>query len=300
MILRADLAVERASASEDGTVEFVASTNVVDRMGDIVEQNFDLKSFKKNPVFLWGHNASALPIGKIVKVWSQDRAKASGPKQKETRIRVKFVPGDIYPFAEQVRQLYAEGFLKAVSIGFRPMETGKVSEEERQALGMGPWGQRFTKSELLEVSAVSVPANPEALQAGISKGYIAAGSESLAKLASLNQDNPPDRDALDEALAEIQSVLEQAQEPAPGGDSELSRVERSIQTLIAHLEAVTDGLTRVAEAIEGNGDADSGVAPPPDAEEQEEDQAGDEPSPEELALEALVNELDGLSQEIQA
>ena len=41
----------------DGSFIAVASTNSVDRHGEIVDNNgWDLKSFKKNPVILWGHD----------------------------------------------------------------------------------------------------------------------------------------------------------------------------------------------------------------------------------------------------
>jgi len=171
---KATIAVEaRAVDGQEGVMEFVASTNHVDRAGDIVEQNWDMKSFRKNPVFLYGHSYSDLPVGKIVKVWTEkvESKAAKSPGSRRTMIRVKFVPSDIHPFAETVRRMYDGGFLKAVSVGFRPLERGDVSAEERDALGMGQYGQRFTKSELLEVSAVTVPMNAEALSTGVQRGW---------------------------------------------------------------------------------------------------------------------------------
>jgi septin family protein len=51
-------------------------------------------------------------------------------------------------FARMIYDKYKNGFLNAFSIGFQALEKD---------------GDTFTKSELLEISAVPVPANPEAL-----------------------------------------------------------------------------------------------------------------------------------------
>ena len=41
----------------DGSFTAIASTNSVDRHGEIVDNNgWELKSFKKNPVILWAHD----------------------------------------------------------------------------------------------------------------------------------------------------------------------------------------------------------------------------------------------------
>ena len=55
-------------------------------------------------------------------------------------------------------------YLNAVSVGFNPSEWKWVDDEDR------PWGIDYNKQELLEYSAVPVPANPEALIDAKSKG----------------------------------------------------------------------------------------------------------------------------------
>ncbi|MBI5071664.1 hypothetical protein HZB93_02090 [Candidatus Falkowbacteria bacterium] len=128
------------SSSESGRFKVVISTENQDRQGEIVEQEgLDVSFFTMNPVVLWAHDYSGLPIGacdKIEKVNGQ--WVAEGP----------FAPEDANPFAQQVRRLYDGGFLKAVSIGFIPKR----------------WeGNTVKESELLEFSFVPVPANPFAL-----------------------------------------------------------------------------------------------------------------------------------------
>src|SRR5690606_34693226 len=56
-------------------------------------------------------------------------------------------------------------FLRAVSVGFRPREFNL-----RRAQGGAVEGVEYTKQELLEISAVAVPANPHALAKALASG----------------------------------------------------------------------------------------------------------------------------------
>ena len=58
--------------------------------------------------------------------------------------------------SDEAYQLVAEGYLRAVSVGFRPLEWEPMPDGR---------GTRFTSVELLEISLVSVPANASALLA---------------------------------------------------------------------------------------------------------------------------------------
>ena len=53
--------------SDDNPFEFVMSTATPDRAGDIVEQDWSLKWFRKNPIALWCHKSDS-PIGTWRKV----------------------------------------------------------------------------------------------------------------------------------------------------------------------------------------------------------------------------------------
>ena len=129
-------------AAEDGLTLFVASEESEDRMGDVIEvAGWETKEFKKNPVFMLNHDYSLLPIGTVPMVKSEGKQLLAG---------VNWDSDD--PLAAHVQGKYQRRVMRAVSVGFRPMEF------ERQGDGM-----RFTKQELLELSAVSVPAHPHAL-----------------------------------------------------------------------------------------------------------------------------------------
>ena len=163
---------------EDGMVEgVVGSTAVIDRLGEIIEQDgWDLTNYKKNPVVLWGHNVreERPPIGKAVKVW------LDGVRKKKLSFDIKFDLAD--EFAAEIYRKVKEGFLSTVSVGFLPLENEPMNKDDGGFFSP----QRYLKQELLELSFVPVPANPEALTAFKSMGITPVKLEDLYPLESLN------------------------------------------------------------------------------------------------------------------
>ena len=103
--------------ADDRALRFTISTGTVDREQDrIALAGWDLANFQRNPVVLWGHDASRLPIGRAFDIRIEDAAlKAS----------VEFIPSDTPeggPFAEAVYRLARTGFIAATSVGFRPIK----------------------------------------------------------------------------------------------------------------------------------------------------------------------------------
>lgn len=128
--------------AQDGGLVAVASTNAIDRHGEVVDNNgWDLKAYKKNPLILWAHDHSIPAIGMSAKTWVE----GSGKKAK---LMIKPVFHDVTEQAKALKTLVEMGVLKALSVGFKPLET--------------PDNITFTKNELLEVSLVNVPANADA------------------------------------------------------------------------------------------------------------------------------------------
>ena len=129
---------------ENRTITFVLSTENVDRDGDVIRADgWILDNYLKNPVVLFAHKYDELPVARAEKVWVEDgklKATARFATEKENSL------------AENVYQLYKNGYMNAVSVGFIPVEYEEKEE-----------GYEFTKQELLEFSCVPVPANPEAL-----------------------------------------------------------------------------------------------------------------------------------------
>ncbi len=102
------------TAAGDGGLDFVLSDETVDRYGDIIlADGWDLRNFKKNPIALFGHS-SGFPIG----TWA------------DLRIDGKRLVGRLVLAAKGTSQridelisLVEQGILRAVSVGFRPIDS---------------------------------------------------------------------------------------------------------------------------------------------------------------------------------
>lgn len=130
--------------SDTGTFEMVISTDDIDRHGEIVDQKgIDFSAYMKNPVVLWGHNHNQIPVGITDEIYTRNAG-----AQTQTVAKGRFAS---HEFAQTLRALFDAGMLKTSSIGFIPKEYN---------------GATITKSELLEWSFVSIPANPYALALG--------------------------------------------------------------------------------------------------------------------------------------
>ena len=161
---------EKLAGSGPEVVTFVLSTDDVDRHGDVVSADgWRLEAYLQNPVLLWAHDYRHPAIGRAVSVWSEPHRLLA---------KMEFAPS---AFAQEVALLYACGFQWGVSVGFRPIRW----EERRDPRTGALLGLRYVEQELLEVSAVPVPANRHALRrapanagvAGSGDGTAAAGVE---------------------------------------------------------------------------------------------------------------------------
>lgn len=146
--------------SADDPLKFILSTDSVDRMGDIVEQDWQLKDFKKNPIALVQHDHTN-PIG----VWKDLKIEAG--KLVGT---LKLAKEGTSSVVDTVRSLIEQHILKAVSVGF-----SVGSYEARYDEDGNFQGYLLQKPSLHEASVVSVPANQEALQ--IAKAFNLSNSD---------------------------------------------------------------------------------------------------------------------------
>ena len=126
---------------------FVLSTDTKDSYGDIVEQDWKLSIFRRNPIALWMHNSKE-PIG----IWQQVRV-IDG----KLRGRLKLAEKGTSELIDRLRSLVEQRVLRAVSVGFRSGKAEPLDQND-------PWaGYRLTENTLHECSLVTVPANYEAL-----------------------------------------------------------------------------------------------------------------------------------------
>ena len=188
--------------AEPGTpIRFVASTPGVKRDGiEIDQQRWLLENYKRNPVFLWAHDYTGrtLPLGRA-SVWVEGNELVSD---------VVFDQGD--EFARQVEGKYRRGYLNAVSVGWDNTREGE--------------------HELLDISAVPVPGDPDALilrqynalQVILAEPQPAPDNSDTAANRTAQPDgarvgamlNARNRADLKQAMTLIQSVMDRA-EPAP-------------------------------------------------------------------------------------
>jgi HK97 family phage prohead protease len=146
-------AVLQKAANGDHDGVFVLNEESEDRMGDIIKvDGWKLKQFKKNPVALWQHDHDK-PVGH----WKNIRVEG-----KQLLGELKLAGTNL---AKMARQLIEDGALRAVSVGFRPLEYEPKDPEDKYGIN----GFIIKEAELLETSLVSVPAHPNALL--LSKKY---------------------------------------------------------------------------------------------------------------------------------
>ena len=146
-----DFTVEKIEELDDGNKTFVAtaSTEDEDRDKDIIRQEgWDLKNFKKNPMIPWSHNYWGVPVARSLKTWVDKTAKT-------LLFKPQFDADDEQSM--KIFNKYKKGFLTSFSVGFRGIKFEYRDDENRW---MG--GIEFLQQELLEISAVTIPANPNA------------------------------------------------------------------------------------------------------------------------------------------
>lgn len=137
--------IHKASNGRISDMTFVVTTESADRVGDIVMlDGFSTKDFENNPVALVSHDRSQMPIG----IWKNFR-RVGDALLADLVLAAKGTSRA----ADLARGLIEQGILRAVSVGFRALA----------ATPMKPTGMRYNKSELMEISLVSVPMNPRAV-----------------------------------------------------------------------------------------------------------------------------------------
>lgn len=157
--LRVQLSLKATPDKEDSDLlHMLASNDTLDRYDEVIDANgWQLDRYRRNPVIQNSHQygdilhtigraeTTEVVNGSLVQVW-------------------RFATKE-NPMAKIARDLYRGRFLNASSVGFIPheWENGDTKAGYRR---------KYTKAELLEVSAVGIPANPDALQLAYKSGCL--------------------------------------------------------------------------------------------------------------------------------
>lgn len=154
--------------SHSPVFEAIASTAALDRDREVLlPRGVMIDNFMKNPVMLHIHDYRQLPVGKVLEI---------GVDKKEVSFKFQFADTDT---GRELRYLYDNDFMNAFSVGFYPRAAKMITDEDgekvklpvaddtEETVDLSKYETRpravIHKWELLEISPVPVPSNPEAL-----------------------------------------------------------------------------------------------------------------------------------------
>lgn len=152
--------------ASDGSrkMTFIASDSSRDSAHTVLNMDgWDLTRFNNNGIIGYQHNVYG-SYGADTE--NPDNVIGKGHAYIEDgklMVDVEFEPESINPLAEKVYQKLLFGSLKAVSVGFMPIGRGTWGKGD-EAIGGTRETYYYAGQELLEVSVVNIPANPNALK----------------------------------------------------------------------------------------------------------------------------------------
>lgn len=230
------------TAAEDRSVDVVASTGAIDSYDSILEQDsWRLERYLANPVVLYGHQGRELPIGHASNVRIEDGA---------LRARLHLVSAAANPLAEQVWQSIKQKSLRAVSVGFIPNTIRFEKRDGREVMVLAD-------NELMEISVVPVPANPEALAqlraraAAHHEEPMAADASKTAPIVETDADpilNAPATRAPAVAVGQPELSRDALALKCAAAEAEVARLHARLEGVEAQLVATRAELTELRAA----------------------------------------------------
>ena len=198
-----------------------ASTKVIDRDGEVIDpKGWQLENYRKNPVVLLGHEydaSRALPVASSL--W--EKKKAEG-----LLFSPRFATTDI---ASDVFTLFAEGILRSFSVGFKALDVEDFPDND----GIKKPRRIYRSTELLEISVVNVPANPDALRLSLEKGAIK--SKTVKEYMEKLLDDKPKDDAI--------SQTDDAHWTDKADNDTISKLTEKVSAVEARLNEIAEKIT---------------------------------------------------------
>ena len=111
--------------------------------GIVLNRGIQTENYDRNPVILWAHDDSQLPVGRAVGIRIAEPA---------SKVDIEFTPADLNPFGAMVGELVRGKYLNSCSMSWMPIKW-KFSTDKNRAGGVD-----FLEVDLLEVSIVPIPA----------------------------------------------------------------------------------------------------------------------------------------------
>lgn len=197
-----------------------ASTSDIDRDGEVIAPEAWRKTIQQFPAvpLIWAHDYRIPPIGKATGFEIDGRG---------LKFRAEFANT---PFAQEIWGLYAEKYLNSFSVGFIPKQATEGQQQYEP-------NRTYTETELLEVSAVAVPANPFA---AVERGVPVVAFKSVDSLIASAKDANPATTEDTTADPPAATTTDPAEETPPPTDELTPAQEQELAELLAQ---VTDELT---------------------------------------------------------
>jgi phage head maturation protease len=122
---------------------------------------WDVSDFQRNPVVLYAHDQSGVPVGRDIGVHT--RAGVDGAAGALIGV-TRFVSEELDPFGAKIARFVQAGILRTTSVGFEPLEFEIAEDRDTGDSWFAPID--FTRQRLREYSWCAVPANPDCLVDG--------------------------------------------------------------------------------------------------------------------------------------
>ena len=198
----------------NGLISAVVSTESKDRDGDVIKaEGWNLDNFNRHPVMLANHDYHSLKSQ--IGVW--EKMEVAGDSLHGV---AKFFIGKGNDEADWAFEL-AKMKKLAFSVGFIPDMDKAVPLHKDDAFGVR--GMEFNEQELLEVSAVTVPSNPDALQRIVKSSIAEPTIKEIAEEQLLDLEEKVDEesasisdDVIDSIVARVIARLQEAEEADKG------------------------------------------------------------------------------------
>lgn len=231
---------------------FVISTDEIDRTGEVVEQSWDLENYKKNPIVLFGHDASkpGYVLGKATEIVSDK----DGDKN-ITLGTVQFAEEGTSEDADTVWKLVKQGILRTVSVGFIPHTFKKLADDDDTDV--------LADNELLEFSIVPIPANPSAVALALGDGSI---EEKDAKY--MLKTYKSEAEYIEKSLCDIMASSKtdgnsnSRKEEGIMSDEDIAKIAEAVGTAVS--EAITPKLDEILAKVSDEGEGEKPADKPVD------------------------------------
>lgn|SRR5512147_507558 len=208
--------VKQVGAESDRTLRFIGTDESEDRDGDIIKADgWQLENFNRNPVFLPFHDYGKVPIGKAIAI-----NKSIGSSALMFDIKFPSVeefcsdpehPSQEFKLSDTIYMAYKNGYMNAVSVGFIGHES--VEREDQKDIPAWQRGRIFTSQELLELSAVSVPSNPNALLHARSAKGVKPDQLKMLEEIFKEKPNQENQEAIDMSPEQVEKAISDAIAP---------------------------------------------------------------------------------------